>query len=103
MVFIPSTSQQLYIALSNTCNSNVERRYRELQKLYNSGKSQAIASQIRFYNPSTSPKVSEADRGEVVSVQLSESAAVKTVRFEGGMVEDFLRFFSGILQIVKNK
>ena len=48
-------------------------------------------------------KVSDADKGEVVSVKLSESAAVKTVRFEGGSAEDWLRFFSNSLQIVKNK
>ena len=93
----------MHTALSNLRNSNVERRYRELQKVYYSGDSQAVASQIRFCSPSTSLKVSDADRGEVVSVKLSESAAVKTVRFEGGMVEDFLRFFSGILQILENK
>ena len=78
MVFIRSTSQSLHAAIDQLRPQNVERRFRELQKEFQEKNPQALTSQIRFCSPSTSTKVSDADKGEVVSVKLSESAAVKS-------------------------
>ena len=103
MVFIRSTSQELYAAIEQLRPQNVERRYKELQREHRDRNSKVLTSPIRFCSPSTPMRVSDADRGEVVSVKLSKSAAAKTVRFEGGSAEDWLRFFSNTLQIVKNK
>ena len=103
MIFIRSTSQELHAAIERLCPQNVERRYKELQREHRDSNSKVLTSPIRFCSPSTPMRVSDADRGEVVSVKLLKSAAAKTVQFEGGSAKDWLRFFSNTLQIVKNK
>ena len=103
MIFIRSTSQELHAAIERLRPQNVERRFKELQQKHHGRNSKVLTSPIRFCSPSTPMRVSDADRGEVVSVKLSRSTAAKTVRFEGGSAEDWLRFFSNTLQIVENK